>query len=92
MVEAKATPSPRRSTEPAKAPRIYKRACVHCRNKKIRCNGGQPQCSACKGQKRECSYLIETPRKRFVAHPRSASLPEYLTDLIKANVFSDSRA
>ncbi|KAF5677558.1 nitrate assimilation regulatory nirA [Fusarium heterosporum] len=33
-------------------------ACEPCRQRKIRCNGGKPQCSACRARKLECVYRL----------------------------------
>ncbi|RMJ08490.1 hypothetical protein CDV36_011893 [Fusarium kuroshium] len=47
-----------------KRPKSLAKACVVCRNKKIRCDAARPRCGACVGQGRECIYRRETPRKR----------------------------
>lgn len=47
-------------------PKIWAKACVTCRAKKIRCDALHPRCTPCIKQDRECSYRRETLRKRCV--------------------------
>jgi hypothetical protein len=44
-------------------PRLIKRnACIVCRKRKLRCDGGQPSCATCVRLNHECTY-IESRRK-----------------------------
>ncbi|EJD49307.1 hypothetical protein AURDEDRAFT_122209 [Auricularia subglabra TFB-10046 SS5] len=38
-------------------------ACDGCRNRKSKCDGGQPACSACKQKKTECTYAVDDDRR-----------------------------
>lgn len=44
-------------------PRLIKRnACIVCRKRKLRCDGGQPSCATCARLNHDCTY-IESRRK-----------------------------
>ncbi|PNS16354.1 hypothetical protein CAC42_6461 [Sphaceloma murrayae] len=44
-------------------------ACVRCKHKKIRCNGGQPRCNQCKTDE-SCTYMPNPARRRIKKHYR----------------------
>ncbi|KFA81984.1 hypothetical protein S40288_04364 [Stachybotrys chartarum IBT 40288] len=52
------------SLPPNKRPRIIARACLLCRTRKTRCDGRQPQCTACANLNKQCEYKFQNPRQR----------------------------
>ena len=57
-------------------------ACVHCRHRKIRCDGAQPSCSTCTRLQRKCEYervsehdnLLSRERKRLSRERKAARM------------------
>ena len=57
-------------------------ACVHCRHRKIRCDGAQPSCYTCTRLQRKCEYervseqdnLLSRERKRLSRERKAARL------------------
>ncbi|OAA68632.1 Transcription factor [Niveomyces insectorum RCEF 264] len=47
------------------------KSCVHCRQKKVRCDGARPQCQACIANRQECVYPQDGRRH---ARPSSAKV------------------
>ena len=50
-----ASRNPPRSSQRPRVPRTSK-ACLSCRQRKVKCNGGQPQCTNCIGNDKPCVY------------------------------------
>lgn len=47
---------------PEAVPKPKQNACIVCRKRKLRCDGGQPSCATCTRLNHECTY-IESRRK-----------------------------
>lgn len=63
-----------------------KNACLACRSKKARCDGGQPICSQCISKGRECQYVKSRrggarKKKETLVQPAPTALMQYLKQL-----------
>ncbi|SOV06398.1 uncharacterized protein UDID_01548 [Ustilago sp. UG-2017a] len=45
-------------------------ACIHCRHRKIKCDGAQPSCSTCVRLRRECEYEPVTEYENLISRER----------------------
>nr|CDI51965.1 c6 transcription factor [Melanopsichium pennsylvanicum 4] len=45
-------------------------ACIHCRHRKIRCDGAQPSCATCVRLHRECEYEPVTEYENLISRER----------------------
>ncbi|EPQ31481.1 uncharacterized protein PFL1_00816 [Pseudozyma flocculosa PF-1] len=45
-------------------------ACVHCRHRKIKCDGAQPSCATCKRLRRHCDYEPVTEHENLMSRER----------------------
>ncbi|KAJ1033504.1 hypothetical protein NDA13_001494 [Ustilago tritici] len=45
-------------------------ACIHCRHRKIKCDGAQPSCSTCVRLRRECEYEPVTEYENLMSRER----------------------
>lgn len=63
-----------------------KNACLACRSKKARCDGGQPVCSQCVSKGRECQYVKSRrggarKKKENFVQPTPSALAQFLKQL-----------
>ncbi|KAK6598076.1 fungal specific transcription factor domain-containing protein [Botrytis cinerea] len=58
-------------------------ACVECRRRKRKCDGGKPQCSSCQAQERECVYDHERNNRKRRRDPEEVT---QLEEQIERNV------
>ncbi|QSZ30716.1 hypothetical protein DSL72_000274 [Monilinia vaccinii-corymbosi] len=62
------------------SPRVPKRrsraGCVHCKEKKKKCNEEHPRCDRCTERGLQCQYEAVKPRKRRASYAKSALSPD----------------
>lgn len=62
-------PRPERGLSNTKRQPVAPLACTYCRNKHLRCDGGQPNCGRCRRDERNCQYL---PSRRGYRGPKKS--------------------
>ncbi|KAF2844011.1 hypothetical protein T440DRAFT_473735 [Plenodomus tracheiphilus IPT5] len=61
--------------------RRVSRACVSCRARKVRCDGGRPQCQNCQGNYGLCVYIQSRKDRLKVATEHVHNMSTFLQDL-----------
>ncbi|KAF2796102.1 hypothetical protein K505DRAFT_323615 [Melanomma pulvis-pyrius CBS 109.77] len=73
-----------RRGEPSKAGKNKHRvskACLHCRGRKVKCDGGQPTCANCRENKTTCEYSSSRQDKLKTATEQNQDMIRLLKDL-----------
>ncbi|KAF2175859.1 hypothetical protein K469DRAFT_723784 [Zopfia rhizophila CBS 207.26] len=66
------------------------RACLSCRARKVKCNGGQPQCHNCLGSDKPCVYAQSRKDRLKTATERNQDMINFLKGL-KGRVTEDDK-
>ncbi|KAK8903716.1 hypothetical protein ACHAPF_006384 [Botrytis cinerea] len=61
-------------------------ACVECRRRKRKCDGGKPQCSSCQAQERECVYDHERNNRKRRRDPEEVTQLEEQIEVLLQRV------